>query len=321
MVPGSVLSELDRIEGISPLVPGPGSSSPAVPDILSSRLFGRLEEDNTDIAPATFAVLDAASVADLPELLNASGLEHECLFRGKAAEELSAAAPWLVRLEPENSFTRKLFTSGPAPWHLWGKISGSYLRFDGGCPELATHLRRFTRLPDEKAKWYYFRYWDPGVMAVVLKNPTERLAERILAPLSAVMTIFTDRGVALYRQRYDAFAGRGNAPIQLTSQFRELLTAAAESRFDEKLRRYLARNDQKFSRLPYSDQLARTKEAVVAAEFYGFRIEAAVARFARVYLVIPRGDFASQDVRDITTSARHELDRVNDLARYFRIGL
>lgn len=313
--------ELDRIEGVSPLLPGPGSSSPAVPAILGSRLFGRLEKDNTDIVPATFAVLDAASVADLPELLNASGLEHECLFRGNAAEGLGAAAPWLVRLEPENSFTRKLFTSGPAPWHLWGKVSGSYVRFDGGCRDLAKHLRRFTRLPDEKAKWYYFRYWDSGVMAVILSNPTERLSERILAPLSAVMTIFADRGVALHLQRRDASVERGNAPIQLTSRFRTLLEAAAESRFDEKLRRHLARSDLKFSRLSYGDQLDRTKQAVAAAEFYGFRIEAAVARFARVYLVVSQGAFTSQAVRDITTSARHELDRVNDLARYFRVEL
>lgn len=313
--------ELDRIAGIPPLLPGPGSSSLTVPSILSSRLFGRLEENGTDIVPATFAVLDAASVTNLPELLSASGLEHECLFRGKAAEELSAAAPWLVRLEPANSFTRKLFTSGPAPWHLWGKISGSYLRFDGSYSELAMHLQRFTRLPDEKGKWYYFRYWDPGVMAVILTNPTERLSERILAPLSAAMTILTDRGVALYRRRCSASAGHENVPLQLTSSFRDLLTVEVKNRFDEKLRRYLARNDQKFSRLSYGDQLDRTKQAVVAAEFYGFRIEAAVARFARVYLVTPRGDFILQAVRDITTSARHELDRVNDLALYFRVRL
>lgn len=158
-------------------------------------------------------------------------------------------------------------------------------------------------------------------MKVILNNPTERLAERILEPISSVTTIFADRGSALHMRRRHAPARRQNAPIQLTRQFRALLEAAAESRFDERLLRHLARNNLKFSQMSYEDQLTQTKRAISAADFYGFRIEASVAKFARIHLAVPESSFASQTVRNIVTSARHELDRVKDLARYFRVDI
>ncbi|MDO5604682.1 MAG: DUF4123 domain-containing protein [Paracoccus sp. (in: a-proteobacteria)] len=305
--------DLTRIEGISPMRPELGHSPSVVSDQLRDVLFGCGKD-------GSFAVLDAASLDGLPELLSASELECECLFRGKAAEELGAVAPWLVRLEPENMLTRRLFTLGPAPWHLWGKISGSYLRFDGSCRDLAAHLRRFTRLPDQDGKWYYFRYWDPAVMAVILNNPTESLSGRFLEPLSAVTALFANRSTALHLRRRNKCDEHGHMPIRLTPEFQALLAAASESRFDDKLRRHLARHDPSFSRLPDDEQIVKVKQAVTAAEFYDIRIEAAVARFARIYLTAPPALFSMQPVRDIMTSPRHEMDRVGDLARYCRMN-
>lgn len=308
---------LERIEGISPSRPKPGSSDPPVPHLLYDALFGPCEDD----AVNSFAVLDAASVDGLPEMLEASGLEHVCLFQGKAADELGDAAPWLVRLEPESALTRRLFTSGQTPWHLWGKISGSYMCFAGSCRDLAKHLRYFTRLPDENGKWYYFRYWDPPVIEVILNNPLEPLSERFLARLPAVATVFAERSRALNMRRAGASAMNRNSPVQMTQRFQRLLGAAAADRFDDKLRRYIMRHDKTFARLSPDDQLTRTRRAVATAEFYDFRIEAAVAQFARLYLTTPQTYFETRAVRDIPTSARHELVRVNDLAQYFKIKL
>ncbi len=67
----------------------------------------------------TYAILDAAKITNLPELLEASPLEHRCLFKGSAYDALKDAAPWVVRLENGNSFTRNLFTRSSAPWHQW----------------------------------------------------------------------------------------------------------------------------------------------------------------------------------------------------------
>ena len=308
---------LERIDDIQPLLPTIDASRPSVPVPLVTPLFGTIEQGNRN--PHTFAVLDGASVKNLPDLLSASGLEHACLFKNKAAEALRDVAPWLVKLERESRFTTRLFTAGDAPWHLWGKIRGTFLRSEASCSELSGHLRKFTRLPDEQGKWYYFRYWDQATMAVVLRNPDQPLSARFLAPLSGVIAVAGRDRTALHMQHDSSQIQPGNDRILLTQSFRELLQVASADRFDERLRQYLSRNDAKFARLSPDTQRSETMHAVAAAQFYGLRIEAALARFARIYISAPKNFIATRSVQDILTSPRHELDRVNDLARHLRI--
>ena len=127
-----------------------------------------------DAPETTYAIVDAASVPNLPALLEASGLTHGCLFQGKSAVELGSAAPWLVALVPEAAFSRNLFTDSDAPWHLW-KTEGivlfhAALPFDG----MMRHLRRFTRLRNDSDAWYYFRFWQADIMgALAMRGPFE----------------------------------------------------------------------------------------------------------------------------------------------------
>ena len=310
---------LERIDIIQPLPPTIDASQPSVPAPLVAPLFGTTKQG--DRCTDTFAVLDGASVRNLPDLLSASGLEHVCLFKNKAADALREVAPWLVRLERESKFTRRLFTAGDAPWHLWGKVAGTFLRFEGSCSELSGHLRKFTRLQDEQGKWYYFRYWDPATMAVVLQNPDQNLSARFLAPLSGVIAVASRERTALHLQHESSPIQPGNDRILLTQSFRELLKAASADRFDEMLRRYLSRNNAKFARLSLDAQRSETKHAVATAQFFGLSIEAALAQFARIYISTPKNCFATRSVQDILISPRHELDRVNDLARHLRVHM
>lgn len=120
-------------EGIGPLGPQLGVfPKKAVPDAILDALFGQAKSTETGEAggngaaiPATqtYAILDAAKVPNLPELLERSGLEHRCLFKGAACDEMRDAAPWIVLLEEKNSFTRS-----DAPWPLWDHEPGIYVR-------------------------------------------------------------------------------------------------------------------------------------------------------------------------------------------------
>lgn len=94
-------------------------------------------------------------------MLEASGLEHRCLFKGNAYDELKNVAPWIARLEEGNAFTRNLFTRSSAPWHLWDTEPGIYIRAHGTLDEMWKHFRKFTKVKDEEGKWFYFRFWEP----------------------------------------------------------------------------------------------------------------------------------------------------------------
>lgn len=145
-----------------------------VPETLREPLFGQPEPTMAEIAAAggdpdkvppmqTYAILDAARVANLAVTLDTTELEHRCLFKGAARNTLKDVAPWIVRLEEGNRFTRHLFTKGPAGWHLWDRDPGLYIRSRAGLDDLWRHFRKFTRVQDEHGQWFYFRFWEPRV--------------------------------------------------------------------------------------------------------------------------------------------------------------
>lgn len=142
-----------------------------VPDSLYESLFGQVNPTQMEIEQArgdlakvpnlqTYAILDAAKIPGLPELLVASGLDFQCLFQGDAFDELKDVAPWIVRLEDDSSFTRNLFTRSDAPWHLWDDEPGIFLRSRDTLNELRGHFRKFTKIDTHQNETVFFRFWD-----------------------------------------------------------------------------------------------------------------------------------------------------------------
>lgn len=171
---------VETIEGVTPLDTQFGVADPlTVPAVLQDALFGQPAPTEIEIASAggdpvkvpplhSYAILDAAKVPSLPEMLEASGMDHRCLFKGDTYNELKDVAPWIVQLEDGNSFTRNLFIKSDTPWHLWGKEPGIYVRSRGTLDDLWKHFRKFTKIKDGAGKWYYWRFWEPKTIAYYL---------------------------------------------------------------------------------------------------------------------------------------------------------
>ena len=160
----------------------------SVPAGLSKALFGPTDAVRGDKA-ATYAVLDAAKVPGLPEMLTASGLDHECLLQGKARDELRNAAPYLVRLDPTNTFTRHLFTRSNDAWHLWDREPGLYMRHAGSMEDVRRHFRRFTRLRHANGSWFYFRFWDSTCFEDFIRSHDEQGGLSIFKGVDAFVTV------------------------------------------------------------------------------------------------------------------------------------
>lgn len=139
-----------------------------VPNELRDILFGEISDDGDSQRqmPGTFAILDSARVPDLSVRLSNSGLEHLCLFHG---DDLSQAAPWIVRLAEDNTFTRALFSVGDVPSFMWEYEPGIYLRSESTLEDLCGHFRRFTKLPAKNSgRWHFFRFYTPQVTRTVV---------------------------------------------------------------------------------------------------------------------------------------------------------
>ena len=179
---------IETIEDVEPLDEQFGVEVPkTVPDALYDTLFGqpkrgevKLGDRLADARVFTYVILDAAKVVGLPEMLEASGLEHRCLFKGAAYDELKGVAPWIVRLEEGNTFTRNLFTRSDAPWHFWDKEAGLYIRSRDKLVDVHAHWRKFTKVQDEAGAWFYLRLYDPRITQAFLHNAPD-FADRILS--------------------------------------------------------------------------------------------------------------------------------------------
>ena len=183
--PAKPLLNIETIEGVEPLDDQFGvEHSKTVPDALNDLLFGQSVPTEGEISDygtleavppmKTFAILDAAKVTNLGEMLETSGLDHRCLFTGDAYDRLKEVAPWIVQLKDGNTFTRNLFTRSDVPWHMWDKEPGIYIRSRGSLKDMWNHFRKFTRIRDEQGKWFYFRFWETGCLIDYIRYAQER---------------------------------------------------------------------------------------------------------------------------------------------------
>ena len=171
--------QLAVIEDVQPLN---GAMGVFVPETLRPLLFS----DATD-APGCFALLDAAIVPNLADLLATSGLAYECLFRGPEDDDLRDVAPYLVALDPAASFTRHVFTQSNAAWDLWGRGAGVLLRSRKSLAKTCDHLRRFTKVATPPGTTLYLKFWHEAVLnAFLAQTPTDPMVLELLDGVEVV---------------------------------------------------------------------------------------------------------------------------------------
>jgi len=124
-----------------------------------------------------YAILDGASVPDLPRILERFEVEAECLFRGELESDVALAAPYLMALQPDEPFTEWLLQEG------WGQHWGIFAVSKIGLRELRMHLRTLLKVYGPDMKPLYFRYYDPRVLRVYLPTCNEKELQAIFGPV------------------------------------------------------------------------------------------------------------------------------------------
>ncbi|HEY0457802.1 MAG TPA: DUF4123 domain-containing protein [Pyrinomonadaceae bacterium] len=106
----------------------------------------------------SYAILDGASVPDLPVRLYEMNPTNLCLYRGELPPDLVYAAPYLVYLFPGTAFTDWLLTE------CWGKHWGIFAQSPVSIAAMRKHFRSLLTVDDENGKPLLFRYYDPRVL-------------------------------------------------------------------------------------------------------------------------------------------------------------
>ncbi len=161
---------VSSIENVAPLEQQLGKwPKAAVPEALWPVLFAQpVGEDAAQAPLRTYALLDGAKVDGLAETLEDGNLDHACLFKGDTLEAAGHLAPWLICLDPDDEFTRRLFTASERQWDLWNRRTGIFLRSTCTTQELRDHLRRFTYVQNAAGRRIIFRFWDTDCAGALL---------------------------------------------------------------------------------------------------------------------------------------------------------
>ena len=150
----------------------------SVPDELEEILFSQeltqtgsnvisSQNDNTESSTLkTYAVIDASKLEVFDGTHFLDDLPRKSLYTGDAARLYKRLAPYLIELEANHEFTRRLFTQAEneqqQAWYFYQQSAGIYIRSYLSFDELFKHLRRFTRIYNPKTEtWLQYRFFEP----------------------------------------------------------------------------------------------------------------------------------------------------------------
>jgi hypothetical protein len=124
-------------------------------------------------------IVDGARDRQVYSSLLSSYLDYSCLYAGDLPYALESAAPYLVQLEFEDRYTRKLIEDA------WGNSWGVFLRCTEPMAPLRRHLRQFLRVRDFRGRIVVFRYYDPRVLRVYLPTCNSEEIRTVFGPIKS----------------------------------------------------------------------------------------------------------------------------------------
>ena len=125
-----------------------------------------------------FAILDATDVPEVPLRAVALGDSRAIsLYKGRAEEDLSAIAPFLVQVD-SNTLDWISGDLWPDPW-------GIFMLADVTLEQLRTHFRQFLIVRGPADESWYFRFYDPRVFSKYIDTCTADEVAEFFGPVLA----------------------------------------------------------------------------------------------------------------------------------------
>ncbi|MDG9671809.1 DUF4123 domain-containing protein [Hahella sp. CR1] len=137
-----------------------------------------------------YAIVDCAADPELFRLIKGSGCEHSSLILADENSDLIKASPHIVSLRA-CVFTSNLFSRG------WGNSWASFVASNLSLPNIVSHFRRIAKVRGPKGENWFFRYYDPRVLRVLLTTLDVAQMKRIMGDIGAFWMEDDDPNVAL----------------------------------------------------------------------------------------------------------------------------
>ena len=162
---------------------------------MDEKVVTQLLKEYLFLQPETnlFAVLDGASVPELPQILWEHEPKHVCLYRGELEPDMAEVAPYLAWLDGESPFAEWVLKEG------WGKHWGIFATAPAEADflTLRQHFRKFLMVVGPEGESLYFRYYDPRVLRVYLPTCNAEEIRTVFGPIRSYVLEGDDPSVLL----------------------------------------------------------------------------------------------------------------------------
>lgn len=144
-----------------------------------------------DFLNTKFVLIDAARIGRSLSRLQQLAVESRCLFRGESEARLGPLAPHLMDLGPRS------FPQNPVLQSGWGESWGVYVNADCSLEALWRHFRKFLFVKTEAGREFYFRFYDPRVLRLILPVFDEEQLRDFFGPVKEFILEDDDPAFAL----------------------------------------------------------------------------------------------------------------------------
>jgi hypothetical protein len=144
---------------------------------LRGRVIERLWPRDLRPRVNVWTILDGARDRRIFGAVDRTSQDKCCLYSGNLPWQLQLAAPYLVQLDREDSFTDYVIDNG------WGNSWGIFFRSETSMRNLRNHLRTFLRVRDQSGRRLVFRYYDPRVLRLYLPTCNAKELAAVFGPI------------------------------------------------------------------------------------------------------------------------------------------
>ncbi|HCB12828.1 MAG TPA: DUF4123 domain-containing protein [Gammaproteobacteria bacterium] len=146
-----------------------------MPDVV---LINALSEHLSALPETTiYAVLDGASVPNLPQMLERLSVESVCLFPGELEPDVAQVAAYLAVFKLDTPFSEWVLEEG------WGRHWGIFAISQANLRTVRDHLRSFLKVYGPALEPLEFRYYDPRVLRVYLPTCNAKELRTVFGPV------------------------------------------------------------------------------------------------------------------------------------------
>lgn len=128
-----------------------------------------------------FAILNAAVEQHVPHFLLGSGEPFQFLSEGLAIDQMQPPQVYLAQFTPSSALLPRLLKEG------WGKPWITFVTSPHPAPDVANHLRNLMIVSTPDHRPFYFRYYDPRMLQLLLPSFTPQELVQFFGPLQTIL--------------------------------------------------------------------------------------------------------------------------------------